>query len=454
MALKIPFLNLGAARSVEPEVSDIDREAQQLQSLKQTALDTAKQMAADEGRVPNMTDYFRSALSLSEQAQEQGLQWNARVIADISGLTLDGFTVRKQDIYPTAEQRADMRDVLPGRAASEATPGAEGVGAQRDLYDLDGDQAVSDFYTEVQAQLRCDNTKFLNCTFHPATTLEIVDNGRGGKFGNVTFDGMERGETLTLGSGKHGTGEVFHDVHFTNIQGGTIVVNDYATVGNLHLEGQTTALEIRGRAQVNDLHANGAHIVHLTAGVGARIERAVFEGATIDMASDLAGSVWTNAEFKDANLRDVNFRGAHLNGAHFQGSDMEGVSFAGARLSNVSFQDVSLSGVDFAEAQLHNVRILSTDPLTGQAQNLRVDSAEQLAEIVRRQESFAMAGAIGANVLAPEIASIRREEAPVQNLAQLGASLGQEAVQTNRIDGPLENRDMSRPEPSQGIALG
>jgi hypothetical protein len=172
------------------------------------------------------------------------------------------------------------------------------------------------------------------------------------------------------------------------------------------------------------------------------------------MASDLAGSVWTNAEFKNANLRDVNFRGAHLSGAHFQGSDMEGVSFAGARLSNVSFQDVSLSGVDFAGAQLHNVRILSTDPLTGQAQNLRVDSAEQLAEIVRRQESFAMAGAIGANVLAPEIASIRREEAPVQNLAQLGASLGQEAVQTNRIDGPLENRDMSRPEPSQGIALG
>lgn len=391
------------ARPADPDMGADDefaRESAQLTTLKQEALGLAKELAASENREPNLTDYFRSALSMTERAEEMGLRWDGRVIANLSNLTLDGFTVRKADIYPDAQQRADMRDVMPAREKRE------GVTAMRDMHDLDGDGAVADFYTEVQAQLRCDHTKFLNCTFQPATTLEIVDNGRGAQFGNVTFDGMGAEDTLTLGSGKHGGTEKFHGVHFKNIQGGTVVVNDYAIVNDLYLEGQTTALHIGGRAQVNDLHADGAHIVKLSADPGARIERAVFNGATIDLASDLTGSVWTNAEFKNANLRDVNFAGATLSGAHFEGTDLKGVNFKGARLSNVSFQDTELAGVDFTSAQLHNIRIIGTDPITGQATNQRVDSHEQLAAVIRQQESFKAAGLIGSGVLAPQLASI------------------------------------------------
>jgi len=189
-------------------------------------------------------------------------------------------------------------------------------------------------------------------------------------------------------------------------------VNDYAIVNDLYLEGQTTALHIGGRAQVNDLHADGAHIVKLSADPGARIERAMFNGATIDMASDLAGSVWTNAEFKNANLRDVNFAGATLSGAHFEGTDLKGVNFKSARLSNVSFQDTELASVDFTGAQLHNIRIIGTDPITGQPTNQRVDSHEELAAVIRQQESFKVAGLIGSNVLAGQLASIGQAAQP------------------------------------------
>lgn len=285
------------------------------------------------------------------------------------------------------------------------------------------DEAIDHFYTEVQAQLRCDHTKFLNCTFQPATTLEIVDNGRGAQFGNVTFDGMGPEDTLTLGSGKHGGTEKFHGVHFRNIQGGTVVLNDYAIGNDLHLEGQTVSLEIRQHAQVNDLHAEGASIVRLSAGNGSRMERAIFDGATIHAASDLGGSVWTNAEFKNANLRDVDFAGATLSGAHFECTELKGVNFKGARLSNCSFRDTELAGVQFEHAQLHNIRIIGTDTISGQATNHRVDSHEQLAAVIRQQESFKAAGLIGSGVLAPQLASIGQAAQPAPTPALASSSV-------------------------------
>lgn len=106
------------SREQAPAIDPLAHENAQLLALKHEALANAHALAKSENRAPNLTDYFRSALSLTERAETAGVQWNARVIADLSNLTLDGFTIRKEDIYPDAQQRAAMRDVMPVKSAT------------------------------------------------------------------------------------------------------------------------------------------------------------------------------------------------------------------------------------------------------------------------------------------------------------------------------------------------
>ena len=66
----------------------MDAPSRALFDRKAQALGMARATAEAEGRAPNLTDYWRAALTMPE------LEGNARMISDLSGQTLDGFTVK------------------------------------------------------------------------------------------------------------------------------------------------------------------------------------------------------------------------------------------------------------------------------------------------------------------------------------------------------------------------
>lgn len=292
-----------------------------------------------------------------------------------------------------------------------------GVEQFDDFYDLDGNGAAG-FYSTVESQINFSGTTFTNVTFRPATSFNVVEHAQNAVYGNVTFDGLEAGQQVTLGSGQHGAQERFYNVNFENVSGGEIRINDYAIVNNLDLHGAECALSVGGRAQLNDLHAEGAHFLRLSAEPGAQIVRGSFDGTTIDMASELSGSIWRNCEFNNATLRDVDLHGAQLTDTHFVGTDLTGVNFAGARLSNCSISGTDIASINAQGAHFHNVSV----EVNGRVHT--VNSAEQF-------QALQQAGAIGRSMAASfEGFGL---SAPSQNLsiADLGRPLGAEVENTS-----------------------
>lgn len=360
----------------------------QIKDLKNEALGKAIADAKAENRPPYLTDYLQAAINLSDKARDLGVTWNGKEIANLAGMTIDGFTLREEDIKPSPE-------------------GIEKLSA---LMDLGGDATVSDFYREIGNIDNFKGTVFNNVNFHPASTLMLVNKAVDAQFSNVTLSGLQVGQEAVMGSGRADSKEQFNTVTFENISGGSIIINDFTIARNIHLEGASMAeLRIGGRAQVNDLHAEGAHIVKLSAASGAQIVRAHFEGATIDQASNLKGSEWRNCEFSGATLNNVDFRGAQLSDVHFVGTDLTGVNFCGARLSNCSMATTDLASIKTDDTTFfHNVMV----------NNQRVDS---VAHFVTMQKAVAIGRA-----MAPAIQAVGGMTTPgmtAQKVADIGAAL-------------------------------
>lgn len=432
-------------RTPEPTVDPLAQQAADLRALRQEALTRASTDAKAENRQPTLNDYFIACEQLGEQRRSEfearGVQWNPRIYADISGMQVDGYLIRRDDVVPSndvrevAALRAQGIAQSQGREPSnldylEAVRDVErnGIDAMRDLHDLDGDGSinvapVSELYRTIEHRFNPEGASFTNVTFRPATSFSLVEHAANATFGNVSFEGLETGQTLTLGSGKHGAQERFYNVEI-KVDGGDIRINDYAIVNNLVLKGSNEhkaaecSLTVGGRAQLNDLKAEGSHFLNLTAEPGAQIVRGNFNGTTIDVASNLSGSIWRNCEFSKATLRDVNLNGAQLSETHFVNTDLTNVSFAGARLSNCSISGTDISTVNATGAHFHNVSV----EVSGKVHV--VNSAEQF-------QALQQATAIGRSMansftgFAPAA-----QQAPL-NLADLGRSLGEQAMQTS-----------------------
>lgn len=381
---------MGGGTSAAPTPKDLpdlngsfpDTEARKLFDLKKEALEMASQMALErqygdrearaagldtgparspESYKPTMTDYFIAAEKLGRERGLSEQEWNPKIFADLSGQKIDGFQINQSDMQPPkaarmlagirAQQTAQAEGRKPTRAdtlaalqqiqqSGEKLPSIESM---MDAYDLDGDHAISNFYDDIDRHAKFEGTLFANVSFHPAGTLmRDGENGvaltEGASFQNVTFDGMTGNDTLTLKRGQ------YEDIKLTNIKGGTIEIADGTQIDGMDVRGMHAELHI-GRASVSNLDASGARVVRLEAAPGAQITHANFDGATIEMASKLEGSVWKDVSFTGANLVDVEMRGASL--------------------SNVRFDDTSLAGLDLSAAKIENLRIngeLISDP--------------------------------------------------------------------------------------------
>lgn len=297
-----------AAAPAEPD------EASRLFALRRTALDLAAATARHENRQPTLADYITAAESLRGQVETQGLQWGPRVYANLSGQTIRGFLIRREDI--------------------DAAP------------------------PEFQTNLSFERSIFDETVFRPATSYE-PERSQGASFTNVTFDGMGEGDLVVLKRLENGRGGdiPYQDISFTHIQGGVITIDDGANIQGLSIAGATAHLDI-GRAVISRLEATDAHLLSFTAARGAQFNTVIFNGATIAGNSQLTGTVWNNATFNGTNLDSVDLSGAQLTNVSFVGAHVTNMNLSGARLNGVSFVDVDLSALQFdANTRLTNVTV-------------------------------------------------------------------------------------------------
>lgn len=356
--------------------------AELLDGYKKEALQIARANAGIDGRPPTISDYYIACEQLGEQHEHrmarQGLEWNAKIYADMRGQTLDGFLIRQGEIEPDASAQqaairlaAQQRGVSPDKLAlsdvydamrqvndlrdqQPQTP--QGVQSAENFFDLDQDHTVSNFYAEasrayedIGLQAGFGDASFVGCTFHPAGTLTRYHT-EGASYRDCTFDASQEGDVVTLKNGQ------YENIAFTNIQGGTIEIADGAQIHGMDITGAHASLTI-GHASVDALTAEGARIVTLSAASGAVISNSEFSGTTIDMASEIAGSRWQNVTFEQANLQSVDFKGTQLSNVTFRDSDLSGVSFAGAMLRQVNFTGSELSGLNLEGARLEQVSV-------------------------------------------------------------------------------------------------
>lgn len=94
----------------QPVQDPLAAQRARLKGFKEEALERARVAANAEGRMPTLTDYFIECELLGQERREliaaEKMHWNVRVYADMSGLLIEGYLLRKEDIKPPAEIRA------------------------------------------------------------------------------------------------------------------------------------------------------------------------------------------------------------------------------------------------------------------------------------------------------------------------------------------------------------
>lgn len=476
----------------------MEKEKSALANYKREALNLAKQTAAErnDGKLPTMTDYFIAAQKIGETHADamktQGIQWTPAVFSDFSGhkkdgldITIDGFQINREHLEPPREalllathraqqaaqaagtgKAATLTDTLLElqkiQQSDAPLPPLASLESLKDSMDLDGDHAVSQFFADVDRHAKFEGTIFSNVNFHPAGTLmRDGENGvaltEGASFNNVTFEGMGTNDTLSLAKGE------YNNIHFTAIEGGHIDIADGTQVRGMDLRGAHASLHI-GRASVSNLDATGAHIISLTTAKGAEISQANFEGATIDMASELQGSTWKNVSFIDANLAHVDMRGATLNGVSFTKSNLSGLDLSGAKIANMQIDGKTITnptelaefGIMADERTVASAR--ETPQLTPQTTEIdQLSPTPHLNDVAKIGGTLQNAiASIGSRIAVPDPAAAASPQTAVREIAENTPSSitgGENITLTAALAGGYNQaKDMlGKVQPEQGI---
>lgn len=253
-------------------------------TLKQDALNRARAAASEQGRKPTLEDYW----GIAQQTLQ--LRGNDRMIADLRGLTLDGFNI-----------------------SSAATQ-----------------HATAAFYDNLNFK----NAILNHCLIDPAASFntQLQDAAQ---ISHSTFNDHREGNTFTLGHGR------YEDITLTHFQGGTVVLTG-SQVHRLNMEDQRiTKLDLRHGTHIDGLSARNAHIVRIDADPGTSIAHANFRGATISMAGHMHGIHLTQVDFTGANLRDVSLQDARLSHVTLPADPqaLKGLNLRGATLSDVRLEN-------------------------------------------------------------------------------------------------------------------
>lgn len=116
----------------QAEMDPLAAQRARIKGFKEEALERASVDARAQGRMPTLTDYFIACEMLGELRREliasEGLSWNYKVYTDMSGLTIDGFLIRREDLSPPVEMRQ--------RASAKARELAQYQGRKATMLDL------------------------------------------------------------------------------------------------------------------------------------------------------------------------------------------------------------------------------------------------------------------------------------------------------------------------------
>ncbi len=281
----------------EQEARQLLGRVEHIRKLQQEALEKARKDPGGDGGRITLLDYYKAADTIIQRENQRLAQEGApreallklSYLVDFRGQKLEGIEFRREHLTEL-EKLYNQHNFTPGA------------------------------FDEVERGLAFNRAELANVTFIPATALEAlgVDRGSHVRLENATFDGMKHGEVLIIKASPDGTPH--RDIHFRNIQGGTLALEEGAMVKDVHAQGAVMHITMGDRSQLTNLHTDHAtRIISIAAAPGAVIEGARLTGTTIAPGSSLAGTTWRDVELNEVNLKDVDFSGAELRGVTIDG---------------------------------------------------------------------------------------------------------------------------------------
>lgn len=268
---------------------DLDNEQERISTFKEQALAEARTLAARENRRTTLEDYRNACVELGKSQNLTDKEWNPKIYADLGGRDLRSFLITE----PAKQQKQ-----LPANKR-ELT----------ELMDLDGDHAISDFYTNLSLVDANLNQTLVD----PATSFQ-PQIAEAGSHKGMTFNNMENGDRFVFAAGQ------YEDINLTNVRGGEIVFASGTQVSGINVQGTSAAITVEPHAIVDHLQVNDHfRIIKLDVGEGAIISNSDLQNATISMASNLRGSIWQNVQLGGGNLDGVDFSGVTLKNLKIDG---------------------------------------------------------------------------------------------------------------------------------------
>lgn len=278
MAKLLGISNLFARESRTSAPTPPPAPQDELFALKQNLLAQARENATGK---PTLEDYRQACVAFAATEQGQQLaadgKFSPKIYADLQGQDLSGFAISD----PFSQSKANTRPAT-------------------DLMDLDGDNTISDFYTNISFLDANLKDSFVD----PATSFN-KEIGEAKDLTGLTFNGMAEGDVFAFNAGR------YNDIKMTNINGGRI---DFSgRVDGLSIEGKSAAITIGENAVLNHVQVSeDFRIISLDMAPGAILSNSDLQQATISMTSNVRGAVFQNVALH-GNLDGLDLSGAKLN---------------------------------------------------------------------------------------------------------------------------------------------
>ena len=313
----------GLSSLLSPSIAQAAADALQEQTNKMAAFKAMALTAArdkiaasnketGQNNLPTLEDYRQAFMANGDALQQMGIDPNSKqaneIAADLSGMSISGFELSdpKQSggHHPVTEQ----------------------------MYDQDGDHAVSDFYNSISFA----NAKLEHCIVDPATSFN-TELAEAASMNDVTFKNLVDGDEFRLGNGGKSSAN-FNGIHITNSRGGSITL-DGATVNGMTITGNKVAeLNLENGASINGLTAT-AGIVQLNGEAGTSIRDSHFTNTTISMSGKASGMILTDVTFTNTNMNGIDLSGANLARVTLPEGGINGVNLRGATLNRLQLDN-------------------------------------------------------------------------------------------------------------------
>ncbi len=287
-------------------------EAQALFDIKKTLL-TQVRASVPEGERPTLEHYRLACEAFTQTPQGQAMaarnEWNPKVFADLSGQDLSGFTISEPKKQLSAHHLDLMVPPLEEQQAADRR-----LESSVDLHDRDGDgkinvAAANPFYDNI----RFDKADLHGAWVEPATSFN-TEIAKAENLKDMTFNGMQEGDTFTFRSGVH------ENARMTNIDGGEIRFDNNSQVNGVSIEGKAAKITVGDHASVDHIDvSNEFRIIELNMGKNSVISNSDLGQSTVSMTSHFEPG--------------ATFQNVHLSG------NLSGLDFSGLKLNNVTIGD-------------------------------------------------------------------------------------------------------------------